>query len=262
MSFIYSPACLECMLPLSPCVSAVKSRGLKPTWLVKIYSHYPAVHVPHFVQYQQDQHFRGSSLCGCCSQGCYRGCLGLPSGDGRLGGQSLELLQGGTSSFLQLYLLPAVCVPKHFPLFAISDQCQQHFPVLLSLGLLVCGPAAPGHQRAEAGSTWALAGLCKRASDRRRDAQLSLKQKTVCQNPSLLFLTAPVCLWGLLSDRMGSPYPQSSLFFLHSWCSHSHGVTDTYFGWSAPGLLLSGVPQWKTWFAGALHITRPYDCSF
>lgn len=169
MSFIYSPACFECMLPLSTCVSAVKSRGLKPTWLVKIYSHHPAVHVPHFVQYQQDQQFQGSSLCGCCSQGCYRGCLCLPSGDGRLGGQSLDLLQGGTSCFLQLYLLPAVCIPKHFPLFAISDQCQQHFPVLLSLGLLVCGLAAPGHQRAEAGSTWALAGLCKRASDRRQE---------------------------------------------------------------------------------------------
>lgn len=81
------------------------------------------------------------------------------------GGTEPGLLRGGTSCFLQLYLLPAVCVPKHFPLFANSDQCQQHFAVLLSLGLLVCSPAAPGHQRAEAGSTWALAGLCKCASE-------------------------------------------------------------------------------------------------
>lgn len=51
------------------------------------------------MQYQQDQHFQGSSFCGCCSQGWYRGCLGLPSGNRCLGGQSLDSSEVGQAVF-------------------------------------------------------------------------------------------------------------------------------------------------------------------
>lgn len=47
VNFIYSPECLQCMLPPSTHVSTITPGGLKPTRLVKIYSHFSAVHVPH-----------------------------------------------------------------------------------------------------------------------------------------------------------------------------------------------------------------------
>lgn len=113
VNFIYSPECLECMLPPSTRVSAVTPRGFKPTRLVKIYSCFSTVHVPHFVQcISKLSTFKAAPSAAAASQWWHVGCRGSPSGDTRAR-SSLEV--GQSLYFLQSCLLPTTHTPRCFP---------------------------------------------------------------------------------------------------------------------------------------------------
>lgn len=113
VNFIYSPECLKCMLPPSTHVSTVTPRGFKPTRLVKIYSCFSAVHVPHFVRCMSKlSTFKAAPSAAAASQWWHGACRGLPSRD--TGARSSSEVEQSLC-FLQWCLLWTMVAPRHFP---------------------------------------------------------------------------------------------------------------------------------------------------